>query len=534
MITGGGDCEGVGEIVPLTSVLRNGGTLSLAAPAVLIRVLAAEGQSEPLEIHSKLGGTDSHFVHILIATIHAVMLETQFVPSWVPPLTQASVPAPAPDPPVRTPLSCVQKVPERGNGGDHDGTPRSNDTSYYKLPSVCQEGKTSLSLSLQYWFNSWSRGDREGKGQGLDEEGMEEKKTAAGGCSLHFVKLGEMLRVYGKSMGGVARGRIVEVSLTLRDIFSGELDVAWGGSSPMEVVRTGGEMWEAGCGAGMSEAVAEGSKAEAGPNVDAAVRRMLGVFKDVSAMWRELKDKLALPLLKEVHLQHGFGDPVPSLLHLPSELKLRILQRLSAPSLATLCQVSSELSYFAGDDRLWQMLYEKEFGGGGGGLELSGLASTWKEAFATKWSERRRRMVRMAEEESHFWPLHRRWAPPHFMPPCIIGGNYVRGPRFGFAPGGGEGHCIGGGYGNGSIGPRPMSPFGLGRADFESGLEECVPDYDPFILHGGGSRAKRAARGDEWMTSSSIPRLPRGFGGGGGMGGGGMGHFGGFGGSGYI
>jgi F-box protein 7 len=162
------------------------------------------------------------------------------------------------------------------------------------------------------------------------------------------------------------------------------------------------------------------------------------MFHSVFELWKEVKDKLSLPLL--VCLCERAGLPPPaSLLIIPTELKVKVLELLPAIALARSGCVCSELKFLAGSDDLWKIRFKEEFGGAV--LDRTSGLQGWKNAFAREWSHRRRQEQERREADRHMrvpvFGVRIRPRPyvPHF--PGVIGGDYDIFPGMGGGVGGG-------------------------------------------------------------------------------------------------
>lgn len=147
-------------------------------------------------------------------------------------------------------------------------------------------------------------------------------------------------------------------------------------------------------------------------------------------LWILLKDKLTLPAFmsaySRAHLPFGLGA-------LPLELKLPILQKLDAYSLAAIGCSCSEFRHLASSDGLWKALYEKDFPN----AHLEGPAGVKGYKAAYGWAAKRRNeMIMEASRRRRFSPALPRLGPqPPFYPPPfpgfrpgITGGDYDRLP----------------------------------------------------------------------------------------------------------
>ncbi|KAL9682799.1 hypothetical protein QQ045_014608 [Rhodiola kirilowii] len=154
--------------------------------------------------------------------------------------------------------------------------------------------------------------------------------------------------------------------------------------------------------------------------------------KEVFEFYKEVKDKLALPLLIDICDKAGFRLP-PCLMLLPTELKLKIFELVSATDLAKLACQSSELRYLTSDNSLWKMKYVEKFG------NVVGSNSTnWKQKFVSSWTMEKA-AARNQEHDDRLY-IYERWyrrrrRPRPFGTPFIIGGDYDLIPFGGAGPG---------------------------------------------------------------------------------------------------
>nr|XP_043625198.1 F-box protein SKIP22-like [Erigeron canadensis] len=154
--------------------------------------------------------------------------------------------------------------------------------------------------------------------------------------------------------------------------------------------------------------------------------------KEVFEFWRKMKDGLALPLLIDLCEKAGFELP-PCFMRLPTELKLKILESVSAVDIAKMSCVCSELRYLASSDDLWKQKYIEQFGNANG----SDSWRSYKERFAKTWEGRKRRRI---IGRSAMGILRRRnpYAPFGVgNVPGIVGGDYDIFPYVGLPPGSG-------------------------------------------------------------------------------------------------
>ncbi|KAK2968919.1 hypothetical protein RJ640_018611 [Escallonia rubra] len=174
--------------------------------------------------------------------------------------------------------------------------------------------------------------------------------------------------------------------------------------------------------------------------------------REVFTFWRNVKDKIALPLLIDLCEKAGMGLP-PCFMQLPTDLKLRIVELLPGVDVAKLSYLCSELRYLTSSDDLWKRKYVEYFGDDGG----SEGGSHWKKKFADRFAksvESRKKMkvisVPFSRQRRDYFP--RRFPTPAL--PGVIGGDYDLWPNLG-----------------------PVAPFGQpGRAlpRFRNHVPRCV------------------------------------------------------------
>ncbi|KAJ8645369.1 hypothetical protein MRB53_007117 [Persea americana] len=141
--------------------------------------------------------------------------------------------------------------------------------------------------------------------------------------------------------------------------------------------------------------------------------------------WKIVKDGLSTPLLIALCIKKGL--PLPScFMVLPTDVKLMILELVSAADVAKIGCVCSELKYLSSNDELWKKKFEEEFGmwDGKWGAQVGG----WKERFLLYWESRRTASMQMEEQVRSMVPYLLRRGRPRFGVPQIgmIGGDYDR------------------------------------------------------------------------------------------------------------
>ncbi|KAM1482857.1 hypothetical protein EV1_034596 [Malus domestica] len=161
-----------------------------------------------------------------------------------------------------------------------------------------------------------------------------------------------------------------------------------------------------------------------------------------------VKDGITFPLLIDLCAKAGLPAP-PSLMRLPPELKMKILEPLAGVDIAKVGCVSKELQNLGNNDELWKQKYTEEFGNGSGGEGTGGegTVTNWKFRFVGNWETRKQQMkavVRWRSFERPYFNLIRR-DPNPFVPPRIggiIGGDYDRFPLFGAIDPTGQAHPL--------------------------------------------------------------------------------------------
>ncbi|CAM6129736.1 unnamed protein product [Calypogeia fissa] len=122
------------------------------------------------------------------------------------------------------------------------------------------------------------------------------------------------------------------------------------------------------------------------------------IFHNIFELWKEVKDSLSLPLLTLMCEKSGLPPP-PSLLRLPTELKIKVLDSLPPLALANVSCACSEFRFLASSEELWKQKYKEEFGAD---LERAPGGRGWKIAFARELGSRRRSEEVRREAERRF------------------------------------------------------------------------------------------------------------------------------------
>ncbi|KAK1558540.1 hypothetical protein Q3G72_003513 [Acer saccharum] len=107
--------------------------------------------------------------------------------------------------------------------------------------------------------------------------------------------------------------------------------------------------------------------------------------------WKMVKDRLALPLLIDLCERTGLNLP-PCMMHLPTELKIKILESLPAVDIAKMGCVCSEMRYLASDNDLWKQKYADELVEG---LSVAINESNWKESFVKYCELKKKRTLKL-------------------------------------------------------------------------------------------------------------------------------------------
>ena len=172
----------------------------------------------------------------------------------------------------------------------------------------------------------------------------------------------------------------------------------------------------------------------------------ISVFSDPFALWKCVKDELSLPLLTVFCKRAGLPPP-PSLLMLPMELKMKILECLPALDLARVGSVCSELRYLCANNELWKRLFIQEFGSSAAGPG----SRNWKSEFEQRFVERKRALERRPHPRPSWYGIASRFTPRFPSRRGIIGGDYDIYPSIGQGPFGGGMFGAGGASGSGGF-----------------------------------------------------------------------------------
>ncbi|GLJ14732.1 hypothetical protein SUGI_0238790 [Cryptomeria japonica] len=198
--------------------------------------------------------------------------------------------------------------------------------------------------------------------------------------------------------------------------------------------------------------------------------------------WKVVKDALSMPLLSALCEKAGLPLP-PSLILLPTEVKMLILEKLPAVYVARLGCVCTEFRFLALNDGLWKQKYLDEFGSSG----TQGV-QRFKDAFVKKWIERKSKNQRRAGPLRYpSRPLLMRLPYPYGAPGYgIRGGDFDRFP----AIGGGSLFGVDGiggrvGLGGGSlIGGLPSRRLTTPYCDLNGFVDDIDGHVDPHFQPG--------------------------------------------------
>lgn len=189
----------------------------------------------------------------------------------------------------------------------------------------------------------------------------------------------------------------------------------------------------------------KGSSSSCEIDVKASSSHDMCVFE----LWRIVKDRLSMPVLTSLCEKTGLPSP-PSLILLPTELKLKILEFLPAVDVAKLGCVCTEFRFLSVNDELWKKKYADELGSfsevdrpAGGRPD----GQRWKDAFARDWIRKKKMEAQRRNFRNRYVRQTPRMRLPRYMPVPfpgtgfgISGGDYDRFPAIGdmgFYPGSG-------------------------------------------------------------------------------------------------
>ncbi|KAI5067761.1 hypothetical protein GOP47_0018289 [Adiantum capillus-veneris] len=150
-------------------------------------------------------------------------------------------------------------------------------------------------------------------------------------------------------------------------------------------------------------------------------------FSDLFELWKCAKDELSLPLLTALCEMTGLPPP-SSFLVIPTELKMKILDRLTAMDLVKVGSTCSELRHLSANDELWKKLFYEDFGNPSAAQQLVSFRG-WKSAYAVRFLDKKRMLERRPHIHRPFYGIGSRSRFPR-----IIGGDYDIYPPFGGGP----------------------------------------------------------------------------------------------------
>lgn len=148
---------------------------------------------------------------------------------------------------------------------------------------------------------------------------------------------------------------------------------------------------------------------------------LISSYSDLFELWKCAKDELSLPLLTAMCEMAGLLAP-SSFLVIPTELKMKILERLPALDLVKVGCSCSELRHLSANDELWKRLFLEEFGNPSAAQQLPPFCG-WKAAYTQRFFERKRMFERRIQPQPHYG-ISSRFAPRFPRTRDIIGGDY--------------------------------------------------------------------------------------------------------------
>lgn len=179
----------------------------------------------------------------------------------------------------------------------------------------------------------------------------------------------------------------------------------------------------------------KGSSSSHEMSVKASSEHEMLVFE----LWRIVKDKLSMPVLTSLSEKTGLPSP-PSLILIPTELKLKILEFLPAVDIPKLGCVCTEFRFLSVNDELWKKKYADELGFSSEVNRPAGPpdAQRWKDAFAKAWIMKKRLEVQRRKFRNRAFRQTPRMRLPRYMPVPFpgtgfgnSGGDYDRFPTIG-------------------------------------------------------------------------------------------------------
>eukprot|EP00250_Pteridium_aquilinum_P007332 c17077_g1_i1 orf=621-2159(-) len=159
---------------------------------------------------------------------------------------------------------------------------------------------------------------------------------------------------------------------------------------------------------------------------------LISSYSDLFELWKCAKDGLALRLLTTLCEMAGLPAP-SSLLVIPTELKMKILEFLPALDLMKVGCTCSELRHISANDELWKRLFHEEFGDPSAPQQLPSFRG-WKAAYAVRFLERKRTLERRSYPQRPLHGFSSRFPPRFPRMGGIIGGDYDIYPSFGTGP----------------------------------------------------------------------------------------------------
>lgn len=285
---------------------------------------------------------------------------------------------------------------------------------------------------------------------------------------LRFQMLGSFLVVYG-SLVSVKGSQVYRLSLEVEMFLSAlhfavnSMEVICDGENSLDSLITDGKKQNENTeifslnmresqqvemvvrGSSRHEMAVKGSSSSHEVGVEASSSQEMRVFE----LWRIVKDRLSMPVLTALCEKTGLPSP-PSLILLPTELKLKVLEFLPAVDVARLGCVCTELRFLSVNDELWKKKYAAELGSFSEvdkPAEGRPDAQRWKDAFARDWIMKKRMEAQRRKCRNRSFRQTPRMRLPRYMPVPfpgmgfgISGGDYDRFPAIGdggFFPGGG-------------------------------------------------------------------------------------------------
>lgn len=234
--------------------------------------------------------------------------------------------------------------------------------------------------------------------------------------------------------GGWSNGGVANISYTLRDMPNGTNGVV--GSVVLKSLTLGGNVIIYGTITGSGLPPRKLSMLTTKHIIGNAISHddPISSYSDVFELWKCAKDELSLPLLTAICEMAGLPAP-SSLLVIPTELKMKILECLPAVDLVKAGCSCSEIRHLSANDELWKKLFHHDFGIPSAAQQLPSFRG-WKSAYAVRFldkkivQERRPRVERRPyiHGPGPYYGIGSRYRFP------IVGGDYDIYPSFGSAP----------------------------------------------------------------------------------------------------